>query len=128
MSEILAQAYSFTDYWNRLLMADNGRRPYTATLVQIGIIVGQLVGIYWKDQFKRMRPAQAYPALLPVIPTPSHPSYPSNHSTQAHLVAACVGAAMPATVRPAFGFNEFANIHKGVIAFANDVLHFAIGK
>ncbi len=29
---------------------------------------------------------------------------------------------------PAFGFDEFTHIHKGVITFADDVLHSAFGK
>ena len=36
------------------------------------------------------------PALAPPIPVPGHASYPSGHSTQAHLVAACVKLALPA--------------------------------
>ena len=36
---------------------------------------------------------------MPVIPTPSHPSYPSNHSLQCHLVMHCALAGMPEDVR-----------------------------
>jgi hypothetical protein len=30
---------------------------------------------------------------LPILPTPAHPSYPSNHATQAHCIAALLGQA-----------------------------------
>jgi acid phosphatase (class A) len=43
----------------------------------------------------RARPAQVWPAIAPVIPTPAHPSYPSGHSTQNHLIAACMKLAVP---------------------------------
>lgn len=98
LPEIIAQSDSFVDYWYQLLMADNGRRPNTATLVQVGVAVGGLVAMYQKDKHKRLRPAQVYPALTPVIPTPPHPSYPSGHSTQAHLIWHCVRAGMPDTI------------------------------
>jgi hypothetical protein len=80
-------------------MADAGRRPYTATLVQVGIAFGQMVGMFWKNSYKKARPAQYYPALMPVIPTPAHPSYPSNHSLQCHLILHCVLAGMPCNTR-----------------------------
>src|SRR5262249_57034663 len=35
-------------------------------------------------------------ALLPPIQVPGHASYPSGHSTQAHLIAQCVQLALPA--------------------------------
>ena len=34
----------------------------------------------------RPRPSQACPALLPPVPVPGHPSYPSGHATEAHLI------------------------------------------
>jgi hypothetical protein len=43
--------------------------------------------MHWKRHFKAPRPAQIYPALTPIVPTPRHPSYPSNHSFQSHLIA-----------------------------------------
>ena len=99
LPEIIAQADLFVDIWYQTLMADAGRRPYTATLVQVGVAFGQMVGMFWKNWYKKARPAQYYPALMPVIPTPAHPSYPSNHSLQCHLILHCVLAGMPCNTR-----------------------------
>jgi len=38
----------------------------------------------------RPRPSQLCPALLPPIEVPGHASFPSGHSTQAHLMALCM--------------------------------------
>ena len=55
--------------------------------------VGQMVGMYWKHHFQRARPVQLFPAVMPLILTPPHPSFPNNHSFQSHLIAYTVQAA-----------------------------------
>jgi hypothetical protein len=42
--------------------------------------------LYFKDKYDLPRPSQRCPALLPPIPVPGHASWPSGHSTQAHLM------------------------------------------
>jgi hypothetical protein len=37
--------------------------------------------------------------LLPPVPVPGHASYPSGHSTQAHLIAHCAGLVLPTAVQ-----------------------------
>ncbi|MEJ1938004.1 phosphatase PAP2 family protein, partial [Nostoc sp. NIES-2111] len=69
----------------QMLGAGGAARPAVATLVASCILVGQMVGMHWKWHFQRARPAQVYPALTPVIPTPPHASYPSNHALQSQL-------------------------------------------
>ncbi len=95
LAEIVAQAEEPQVYWASLLQCGRGARPETAVLVATGMAVGQLVGMYWKYRYQRARPAQVFPALLPVIPTPPHPSYPSNHALQAFLVAEILHATLP---------------------------------
>ena len=46
-------------------------------------------------EFRRARPAQVYPGIMPMLPTPGHPSYPSNHATQAKTVAELLKLAFP---------------------------------
>jgi len=50
-----------------------------------------MVGLYWKAKYMRPRPVQVFPAIMPAIMTPSHPSYPNNHAFQSHLIALSVG-------------------------------------
>jgi len=47
--------------------------------------------MYYKGLYQRPRPSQLCPALLPPIVIPGHASFPSGHSTQAHLMALCIG-------------------------------------
>lgn len=89
-AEILAQAADFVAYFHKLLGTGDRRRPATAGLVEAGVAVGHMVGMYWKNEWKRMRPAQVYPALMTLVPTPGHPSYPSNHALQSWLAYLCV--------------------------------------
>src|SRR5437868_15103207 len=46
--------------------------------------------LYFKGHYNRARPSQLCPALLPPIPVPGHASFPSGHSTQAHLMMLCL--------------------------------------
>jgi acid phosphatase (class A) len=92
LPEILSQANSFVDEFQHLLMAEGGHRPYTSTLIQVGVAVGTMVAMHWKYQHKRSRPPQRYPALYPVIPIPPHPSYPSGHSVQCHIIQHLIAA------------------------------------
>ncbi len=55
-AEIVAQVNSFVDYWYGLLGVDSVSRPQTATMVQVGIAVGEMVVMYWKNVHKRIRP------------------------------------------------------------------------
>jgi membrane-associated phospholipid phosphatase len=55
--------------------------------------VGLTVAMHFKKEHKVPRPNQVYPFLVPMIPVPMHPSWPSGHATQAFLVAEALGAA-----------------------------------
>jgi hypothetical protein len=92
LPEIVAQAQNLEMYWANLLMVGPLGRPNTATLIAIGIAIGQMVGMYWKREHNRARPVQVFPALMPAIMTPAHASYPSNHSFQSHLIARALAA------------------------------------
>jgi acid phosphatase (class A) len=89
LGEIIVQADAFDAWWLRLL----GGGRATATLVIGAILIGQMAGMYWKDRYKRPRPVQVYPALAPVIATPPHAAFPSNHALQSHLIALSAGEA-----------------------------------
>jgi acid phosphatase (class A) len=118
LGEILAQAQDPTPYFADLLATASGSHPATWDLVAAAITIGQMVGMHFKLKFRRPRPAQLYPALMPLVLTPPHPSYPNNHALQSLLVARFVGAAAPALRAPLdaladrIGYNrEIAGVH-----------------
>ena len=53
-------------------------------------LIGLFCVQYWKNRYKRVRPAQLFPGLLPPVATPGHASFPSGHATQAQLVFRCL--------------------------------------
>lgn len=70
--------------------------PRTFELLWGGADIGSTVVMYYKARDNRARPAQRDPSLFPVLETPGHPSYPSGHSTQAHLIAFTLAHLVPA--------------------------------
>jgi hypothetical protein len=87
MAEILSQADEFISYFLNMMTARPGAYPQTAKVLAIASLVGTFVAMYFKDLYRRPRPSQLCPALLPPIEVPGHASFPSGHSTQAHLMA-----------------------------------------
>jgi membrane-associated phospholipid phosphatase len=94
LGEILAQADEFLTYFIAVLGINTTAFPNTRQLLHIGNLVGSFAVMYYKASVNRARPSQLMPALLPPIAVPGHASYPSGHSTQAHLAAACVALAI----------------------------------
>jgi len=85
-AEIRAQADNPEMYWSNLLMIGAHARPMTASLIAVGMAVGSHVAMRFKGKFNVPRPSQVFPALMPMIMNPGHPSYPSGHALQAHLI------------------------------------------
>ena len=73
----------------RLLMMPPGGGGFPATymLMEGMVVLGKIVAAHFKSQFMRPRPSQLEPKLRPMTNLPCHPSYPSGHSLQMHLVA-----------------------------------------
>ena len=97
--EIMLQAHNLRLYWMNAL-GTPAARPATWKLIEAALHVGETVGLYFKNKYKRPRPVQIYPALMPLLLTPPHPSYPNNHALQSLLVARLVGAAVPTLAKP----------------------------
>jgi hypothetical protein len=115
--EIMLQASALDLYWANILGSANAR-PATWRLMQASIKVGEMVGMYFKYKFRRPRPVHIYPAIMPMLLTPAHPSYPNNHALQSLLVARMVGTVAPHLGEPLsvladrIGFNrEIAGVH-----------------
>jgi hypothetical protein len=100
LAEIIAQAEDATLYWTDMLMLTVSARPWTCCLIAIGQTVGQLVAMHFKYKYMRARPVQVYPAIMPPVTTPRHPSYPNSHALQGHLMSLGVATACPALRDP----------------------------
>ena len=91
LGEIVAQHDGFANYFFALLTVDPAMYPATNLLINIASIVAAFTVLYYKNGVSdvyqpRPRPSQVCPALLPPVPVPGHPSYPSGHATEAHLI------------------------------------------
>ncbi|MDN5788347.1 hypothetical protein [Pseudorhodobacter sp.] len=95
VAELLAQADYAGAYWANLLAMNPATKPNSFILLSVAYTIGQMVGMYFKDFFGVARPVHLIPTLVTSIPTPAHPSFPSNHSLQNHLVLQLLTAAMP---------------------------------
>ncbi|MFT6459592.1 MAG: hypothetical protein ACJARR_002693 [Pseudophaeobacter arcticus] len=91
-AEIVAQVGNCEAYWSNLLMMGAGNRPATQKLIMLAMQVGQMVALHFKYKIGRARPVQVCPALMPLVPTPPHASYPSGHATQMTLIATLIAA------------------------------------
>lgn len=94
LPEIIGQADDFTPYWCDLLMVTPASRPKTWLMLLTMLQIGTMVGMRYKWEYKQPRPVQLYPALMPVILTPGHPTYPNAHALQSYLIADFVRAAV----------------------------------
>jgi len=90
LAEILSQADEFISYFLNVMTAQPGTYPATTKVLTIASLVGTFVAMYFKNLYSRPRPSQLCPALLPPIEIPGHASFPSGHSTQAHLMVLCM--------------------------------------
>lgn len=92
LPEIVAQADDFTGYWAQALMITPWSHPRSWTLLAAATAIGAMVATHWKATFGHPRPSQVFPGLMPPIPVPGHPSYPSGHALQSFLIAECFAA------------------------------------
>jgi hypothetical protein len=95
LGEILAQADGFSSYFMAALGISPRTHPNTCLMLHIGSLIGCYGSMHFKNLYQRRRPSQLAPGLMPPIPVPGHPAYPSGHSTQAHLMVLCVRQALP---------------------------------
>jgi hypothetical protein len=89
LGEILAQNTGCVGYFLNLLSVPNSY-PATDRLLRIANFIAGFCAMYYKGKYERPRPSMVCPALLSAIDVPGHASFPSGHSTQAHLIALCM--------------------------------------
>ena len=85
--EIEAQADGIADYFISFIGASQARYPWTVELINCALAISNIAYMYYKGQFKRVRPSTLCPGLIPAFGPPSHPSFPSGHSCAGHLIA-----------------------------------------
>jgi hypothetical protein len=86
MPEILAQIDGSPIFYLGLLGISGEQKPWTRALINFALRVAEFVALHYKKVHKRARPSVLCPGLLPLFGPPSHPSFPSGHSTQSHLM------------------------------------------
>jgi hypothetical protein len=87
LAEIDAQADGLADYVIAFIGASEDRYPWTLELISCGLAIGNLAYMFYKSQFKRVRPSSLCAGLLPAFGPPRHPSFPSGHSFLGHFIA-----------------------------------------
>ncbi len=96
--EALAQCNGIIGYFRGILSFTSVSHPKTFGLAAIAIRVGEFQVMHYKAKYNRPRPSRLSPELMPLIEVPGHASYPSGHSTQAHLVARFLEEVMPVEI------------------------------
>jgi hypothetical protein len=92
--EIFDQMSGIVDYFAQVLMLSPAQQN-TLRVMEIADQAGLMVAIYFKDKFNRARPQQVFPGLVPLIPPPGHPSWPSGHSLESHMIALALKEVLP---------------------------------
>ena len=99
VNEILDQNARLRGYFAEVLMLSAWSSPDTLKIIEMAIRVGQMVAVHFKLVFNRARPQQVCPALVPLINSPSHASFPSAHSLESHMIALALAEVRPGSGR-----------------------------
>jgi acid phosphatase (class A) len=115
-AEILQQhnAEGCISYWLGMLLIDFST-PATYLLVRVARRIGEHVGMCLKQEFRFPRPSQLCPAIVPMVDPPLHPSFPSGHALQSHLISRCmkdVRGALPQANRLLDGLAERVAVNR----------------
>jgi membrane-associated phospholipid phosphatase len=87
LAEAHFQADGLPAYMIHFLGIDSQRRPWTLELMRCGLAIANLVYMYYKAYFRRVRPSFICPGLVPPFGPPRHPAFPSGHSFAGHFLA-----------------------------------------
>lgn len=91
-ADITAQHDALPTFFWPLLMTQPPGNAKTEALVKTAVAWSRQPIMALKYRYKRPRPSQVEPRLMPMIEVPRHAAYPSGHSTQLHLIAHVVHA------------------------------------
>ena len=87
IAEIDVQADGLADYFISFIGASAARHPWTIELIGCGVAMGNVAYMFYKQEFKRVRPSTLCPGLVNPFGPPAHPAFPSGHSFLGHLIA-----------------------------------------
>jgi hypothetical protein len=94
-AEFVSEADEFISKFLHLMSATPATHPATARMLVVADAVTALITMHYKFKFNRPRPTQVLPGLMTPIQHGGHASYPSGHSTQAHVFAALLTKVIP---------------------------------
>ena len=100
MREIFDQISGIVDYFAQFLMLSRSQR-YTLRVMEMADQAGLMAAMFFKNKFNRGRPQQVFPALVPLIPGPGHPSWPNGHALESHMIALALKHVVPKNTHPA---------------------------
>ena len=104
--EIVKQDEELTDYWVQLLAISGRPGSPTFELLKIATRVAELTMSHFKRLYDRPRAQQLQPALMPMLPMPGHPSYPSGHMAIARLLSLVASEVLPDAKKPLLALAE----------------------
>jgi membrane-associated phospholipid phosphatase len=87
LAEAEAQSDGLSDYIIHFIGASQARHPWTIELISCGLAIGNIVYMYYKAYFKRVRPSFLCPGLTLSFGSPAHAAFPSGHSFLGHFIA-----------------------------------------
>lgn len=90
-AEIIAESETYPSFYANAFFLDATRRPLSLEILKAVVHWSHPFIFAFKHQYKRPRPSQLEPRLRPIIACPTHPAYPSGHSTQSHLIGHVFG-------------------------------------
>jgi hypothetical protein len=104
LPEILSQHVEFITDFMAVLSMTPGSHGATYRVLHIGSLIGSYAALHYKalENWKalgsgesvrpgpRPRPSHFNPSLMPPVPVPGHPAFPSGHATQSMLMALCI--------------------------------------
>lgn len=92
--EIFDQISGIVDYFVQFLMLSPSQQN-TLRVMEIADQSGLMAAMFFKNKYGRGRPQQVYPALIPLIRPPGHPSWPSGHALESHMIALALMQVVP---------------------------------
>jgi hypothetical protein len=97
-AEFVSEADEFIPKFLHLMSATAVTHPATARMLIVADAITALITMHYKYRFNRPRPTQIVPGFMSPIQHTGHASYPSGHSTEAHVFAALLTAVIPASL------------------------------